>query len=289
MLLAHEGHEEEAIGWHADPLVLVGLAVTALAYYLLVIHRRRGGEQVPWPSVACFAAGLLVCLLAIESPLDALGEQRLISAHMAQHELLSSVAPLLIVIGLDYRITAPLLGPVLRPLVRHTGTRAALRAVTDPRTALVLWSLALGGWSIPVAFAAALHSDTVHILQHASLLVGGVLLWLPVLRPLPALHRLAVRAKLVYLACAGLVGSGVAAALLWAPGLLYADYADAPLLWVPSRLIDQRLAGGLMMAVDMTLVLGVAVWVAVRAVAGRDLERAQRLAVQHRARRAVLE
>lgn len=264
-------HAVESLGWQADPLVLVGAAIVAIGYLTLVVRARTTTGRAPPTSALAFAAGLLTCVLAVESPLDAIGEERLISAHMVQHELLATVAPLLLVVGLDYRITAPVFGPVLRPLVRHPGSRGVLRTVTDPRTALTLWSLAVGGWHVPVAYGAALRSDTVHILQHSSLLVGGVLLWLPVLRPLPSLHRLSVRAKLVYLGCAGVAGGAVAAALLWAPGLLYGDYADEPPLWLSSRQLDQRLAGGLMMAVDMTLVLGVAVWVAVRNVAGREL------------------
>lgn len=261
--------EGGVFAWHADTYVLAGVVVAATVYAGLVAWRRRVG-RVPWASVAAFAAGLVVCLLALESPLDEIGEQRLISAHMTQHELLAVVAPLLFAIGLDYRVTAPVLGPVLRPLVRHPASRRAVRAVTDPRLALMLWTGAVVGWQLPGAYAAALASDDVHIAQHVSLLLAGVLLWLPVLRPLPTPHHLAPQAKLVYLGLAGLAGSATAAALAWAPGLLYGDYADAPLLWLPSRLADQRLAGALMMAVDMAAILGAAVWVAVRSVAGRD-------------------
>jgi cytochrome c oxidase assembly factor CtaG len=246
-----------------------GVVAAATVYAGLVVRRRRVG-RVPWTSVAAFAAGLAVCLLALESPLDEIGEQRLISAHMTQHELLAVVAPLLFAIGLDYRVTAPVLGPVLRPLVRHPASRRMVRTVTDPRLALVLWTGTVVGWQLPDAYAAALASDDVHITQHVSLLLAGVVLWLPVLRPLPTPHHLPPRAKLVYLGLAGLAGSATAAALIWAPGLLYGDYADAPLLWLPSRLADQRLAGALMMAVDMAAILGTAVWVAVRWVAGRD-------------------
>ena len=47
-----------------------------------------------------YVAGLLVLGLALMSPLDAVGDGYLLSAHMGQHLLLSDVAPALLVLGL---------------------------------------------------------------------------------------------------------------------------------------------------------------------------------------------
>src|ERR1700733_2888483 len=90
------------------------------------------------------AAGSVVALIAaLCSPLDAIGDSWLLSAHMAQHILLSDIAPALLVLGLR----APLL-----PLGLPRGALAAIAPggrygrligiLTSPWVALPLWSVA---------------------------------------------------------------------------------------------------------------------------------------------------
>jgi len=50
----------------------------------------NAGHWVP------YAAGLLTIAVALLSPLDAIGDKYLLSAHMLQHVLLSDIAPALV-------------------------------------------------------------------------------------------------------------------------------------------------------------------------------------------------
>src|SRR5215213_10030016 len=90
------------------PLQLIGATVLALAY----AHRARTladrGRPVPAWRVASFAAGLILIVAAMASPLAHISEELLL-AHMVQHLLVGDVAALLLVIGL----TGPLLQPLL--------------------------------------------------------------------------------------------------------------------------------------------------------------------------------
>ena len=70
-----------------------------------------------------FAAGLACLTLPLVSPLDAAGEQYLVSAHMLQHMLIGDAAPALILLALR--------GPLLFFIV----PAAVLRAVRPRRTA----------------------------------------------------------------------------------------------------------------------------------------------------------
>lgn len=78
--------------WDWEPSVVAG-TVLLLAGYLAAVRFRFDGRTL------CFVAGSLVMLLALVSPLDALGDDYLFSAHMLQHILLDLVAPLLFVLG----------------------------------------------------------------------------------------------------------------------------------------------------------------------------------------------
>ncbi len=79
--------------WSWDPSVLVGCAALMTAYLAAVRFR-------PTRRAIYFAAGVVWLLLALVSPLDALGDAYLFSAHMLQHLLLLLVVPPLLLLGI---------------------------------------------------------------------------------------------------------------------------------------------------------------------------------------------
>jgi putative membrane protein len=182
------------------------------------------------------------------SPLDPLADDTLLSAHMAQHLLIGDVAPLLLVLGLRGPIAFFLLPcTVLRPLARMFWLRHALSFLLRPRVSFGVWAISLGAWHIPAAYDAALAHTALHQVEHASLFLGGFLLWTQIVDPTRR-RRLTVgrRAALATLALlAGMVLSEV----LLAAGPLYAHYAavtDRP--FGLTRATDQTRAGLLMTA-----------------------------------------
>ena len=94
MLAAHAGGQGSPwTAWGADPLVLMGVAVAAVLYGAGWWRLRGRGrpDLASLPRAACFAAGLAVIALALISPLDHIGEEYLLSAHMTQHMLIGDV------------------------------------------------------------------------------------------------------------------------------------------------------------------------------------------------------
>ena len=70
------------------------------------------------------AAGLAVGVLPLVSPLDAAGDQYLLSAHMLQHVLIGDLAPLLLVLAVRGPLVFFLVPPsLLRPLARSRRLR----------------------------------------------------------------------------------------------------------------------------------------------------------------------
>ena len=99
---AHTGHLhwwELDSTWTWNPLVLVPLLVSAGLYATGVarVWRRAGADRgVKIWQVGAFAAGWLLLVAALVSPLHWLGE-RLFTAHMIEHEILMTLAaPLLL-------------------------------------------------------------------------------------------------------------------------------------------------------------------------------------------------
>jgi cytochrome c oxidase assembly factor CtaG len=238
----------DALGWTLVPNIAAGLAAAALVYAALVARRWRRRHRLAWGRLIAFVGGLAVIALAVMSPLDSLADDRSFAAHMLQHELLMTVAPLLMLMGFDAQLLVPLTRAVIRPALRHQTTTRVLRALTSPSLAL------------------AYRNEMIHNAEHLQLLVVGLMFWAIILAPFPSLHRPSVTAKLTYLAIVSVLGSSLAAMLAFDPTSLYrVPYAGGEPWLGLSALAEQRLAAGVMMAIDMPAALAAAVWVVSRA------------------------
>lgn len=203
-----------------------------------------------------FLSGVALGTLAVVSPLDALAEETLLSAHMAQHLLIGDLAPLLLVLGVRGPICVFLLpAPVLRR-VTHSRVRAVIDVLLRPVVSFALWALPLAVWHVPRAYDLALDHPAVHVLQHASLFLGGLLLWIQVVDPARR-NRLSPGRRAAVAAAALAAGMALADVLL-AASPLYSHYAHTSDR--PSGLTyasDQNRAALLMM-LEQAATLGVA-------------------------------
>src|SRR5205085_4406102 len=120
------------------PVVLAGAGI-ALALYAQAWLRLRRRERASHPLL--FAAGVVGGVLAVVSPLDAVAEDQLLSAHMAQHLLLGDLAPLLIVLGLRGPVSFFLLPPkALRLTMQSSVLRRVGAALLRPEVSFTVWA-----------------------------------------------------------------------------------------------------------------------------------------------------
>jgi putative membrane protein len=226
------------MGWSFEPTQLVPVAVAALLYARRALTLARRGRPVPPWKVASFAGGLALIVLALVSPIDSIGEERLFSVHMVQHLLIGDLAPLLLVLGLS--------GPLLRPLLAPRAVQRA-RALTNPLVALPLWAANLYVWHLPRLYDAALEHPPFHALQHACFLAGGLLLWTTLLALLPGPRWFGRGAQVGGLAFVWIAGMVLANVFLWGDHAYYEPYVDAPRTWGLPTVADQRAGGGVML------------------------------------------
>lgn len=238
--------------WTFEPAVLVALAVPALWYACGVRslwHVAGRGRGIGAPQLWAFGGGLFTLLLALVSPLDAMGDA-LFSAHMTQHLLLILVAAPLMV------LSEPVL-PILWAIptaARRRGARwwtqaTALRAIAHTLTSpSVAWALHLGAlffWHIPAPYGWALRHDAVHALEHASFLGIAILFWWAVLQP-TGRRRVSYGMSVVYVSTAGMLMGALGAVLTFAPSPWYVAHLTTTAAWHLSPLEDQQLAGVIM-------------------------------------------
>jgi putative membrane protein len=236
--------------------------------YLLGVGplRQRFGwaERVDTGQVTAFLTGVLVMFVALLSPLHELGDNYLFSAHMVQHLLLTLVVPPLLLLG-----TPPWL---LRPLLRYPHVLGTARFLTLPVVAFLLFNVVFAVWHVPALYDLALRERGIHILEHLMFLVVGVIMWWPILSPLPELPRARYIVQILYLFIQPTVPSILGAVITFSGGVLYTWYAEAPRVWAISPHTDQQI-GGLIMWVPGGLVFLITLMVVFLVWASREESR----------------
>jgi putative membrane protein len=252
--------------WNFEPGVLIPVAISALWYGCGVraLWQSAGrGRGIRAPQIRAFSGGLITILIALISPIDAMGDD-LFSAHMTQHLLLILVAAPLIVLG------EPLL-PMLWAIphnarrgvthwwMRSTNTRAVVVFIVSPAAAWALHMAALFFWHIPAPYGWALDNEAVHALEHFCFLSTAVLFWWAVLQP-AARRRLSYGMSVVYVSTAGLLMSALGAILTLARYPWYAGHLTTTAAWHLTPLQDQQLAGVIMWVPASIVYVGAACW-----------------------------
>jgi cytochrome c oxidase assembly factor CtaG len=238
--------------WNFDLAVVIPAAILVLLYTRGLdrwVERTR--PHSIWRSVSFFA-GVATAVLAIESPLDALGERHF-TFHMIQHEALTMVAAPLILLGAP---TTPLLRGLPRfirrgavaPLARSGWAHITYRLLVHPITAFVLSTAVVFAWHVvPGWYVAALRDEALHIVQHASFALSAALGWWVVIDPRPLHARLTYPARIAFLLAASTPKAFIAAYIAFADRPLFAEwYATVPPAFEISLAQDQILAGMLM-------------------------------------------
>ena len=227
--------------WEWQLPLLVALVVADIGYLaMLVWSARRGRESSRSRSaLAFFTAGIVVVALAVMSPIGA-NDERFLSMHMLEHDLLMWVAAPLLVRGALPLITDEYRLPKL--------VRRSFRLVTRPPVALTIATLLVWTWHAPAAYGFALTNDSAHAFEHFCYIGANFIYWWPLMATpseIGGLRSNAARAG--YLVAGSLLFGLLAALLAFADHVWYPHYLHVAGATAASALADQRLAGALML------------------------------------------
>jgi cytochrome c oxidase assembly factor CtaG len=262
------------VSWNFSPIVVVAIVGYGVAYTLRWRRsREQGGARAAGVGrLVLWWAGIVALAVALVSPLDRLSEQ-FATAHMLQHLLLADVVPILFIVALTKWI--------LRPATRHVHRiERAAGPFGHPAFGVVAYVGAMWLWHIPALYDAALQHSAIHVLEHLSFAAAGFLYWWHLLSPIRSRMRLAGLGPILYMASTKLLVGFLGILLTFSPELLYDFYDNGGTRWGLSPHDDQQVAG-LVMALEQSLVMGVALaYLFVRMLAESDAadERAERYA-----------
>jgi putative membrane protein len=241
-------HTAARISWtdfSVHESTVVGIAGLAALYE----YGARTAARGPRPAQRwCYYAALVVLFFSLNGPLHDLSDSFLFSAHMVQHLMLALVVAPLGVLGVP--------GEMLRPVLAVRGVRRVAAWLTRPVHCFAIFNLVMAGWHLPPLYNYALAHHPIHILEHLLMLAASVIMWWPILSPLPELPRLSYPGQMLYLVLLSVSMSIVSVYLVYADSVLYPMYASAPRVWRITPMGDQML-GGLIMWIPGGLFFGV--------------------------------
>ncbi len=237
--------------WVLDPKIAVyvfGITALYLAWVGPLNRRRPGVEERPVQTkeIRWFLLGSFAALVALGPPIDDWSDWFFVSVHMFQHLLLMVVVVPCWLAGIP--------AWVYRPIFRQRWSDLTFRTMTRPVPAFLISSAIVIGWHLPILYNAALTSDVVHAIEHQFFILGGILLWWPLMSKVPEAPRLSTPVNCVYIFLLTIPSGIVGAFITYAGPGLYSAYDKATVR--PFGLdikTDQEIAG-LMMWVGMNAV-----------------------------------
>lgn len=232
--------------WQAYPGVWLFVLAIAAGFYLLIRrlaprHAPSGRPPLQRAEAAWFALGLVILWVASDWPVGALGAGYLLTVHTAQWILYTLVIPPFLLLGV----------PAWLPLAAPAESRGGrlLRVLAQPVVALLITDAILLGSHLPPVVDGFRRTQFGSFTVDLAWLVGGLVMWWPVLAPNPAISRVSYPWKIGYLFLSTLVPIVPAAFLTYADYPLYALYELAPRINEISAITDQQAAGLIMKAV----------------------------------------
>ena len=243
--------------WAFDPFLI--LAVVLAGWHeagLRRLARRSRPERTRQRRLRSlwFYGGLVVLLLAVESPVDYWADDYFL-VHMVQHLLLMFAAPSLVVAGAPWQpLLAALPGGTGRSVTRGVlagGWSRPLRAagglLLRPWVSVALFSAVMIFWHLTGPYDLGQANQAVHIwLMHGGFFVAGILFWLQFI-PSPPFHRkMPLLSQALALLGTNVIMIGLAMALsIFATRSVYPVFAHVPGVTLPAY-ADQQIGAAIL-------------------------------------------
>lgn len=239
------------VHWHTEPALLIGILAVVWCWLVLagpLRDRIDPAASFPKAELRWFVAGVVSFYLAVGSPLDAMGENFLFSAHMVQHNILMYLTAVFTVLAIPGWL-------VDRWIERSRLAARVLGFVFQPLVAGFAFTFTFCIWHFPVLYEAALHDKVLHMLEHLTMFGSSVLMLWPILNRSSRLPRINWGMQILYLFLLMVAQIPLFGILTFSTEVLYPTYELAPRISSLDPMSDQVLGGLLMKVANMILSL----------------------------------
>ena len=229
--------------------IIFGLVALEFIYLAIVFGLKNKfsiNPQIDYKKSFTFLLGIMVLFLALVWPVHYISEYYLFSAHMLQHIMISYIAPPLLLLGLNHKITDL--------LFKFKLSKFIFNFIFNPVFCFVLFNIVFGLWHIPNVYNLSVSFYKFHALEHTMFIISAIFMWWPLVTPSlikPSLHY---SLKLIYLFLLSIAQIIVFGIITYASENIYEHYQNSTYMFGLSPLEDQQL-GGVIMKVGTALIL----------------------------------
>jgi len=229
--------------YQAHPEVwLIVATILAFGYWVIRVLGPKAvpaGEPVVTRRQKMFFAGAVLLLWAASDwPMHDISEEYLYGVHMVQHMLITLVIPPLFLLSVPEWLA--------RLIVSTDGTSGIwVRRLTRPVTAAVLFNVLIAVTHMKTIVNFSIENGVFHYFVHLCVFSAALLMWMPVVSPLPEL-RASYPGQMIFLFLNSVLPTVPGAFLTVAESPLYRVYDHDVRVWGISAVDDQQFAGLIM-------------------------------------------
>ncbi len=235
------GLAEIARQWVFDPFWVAVLAAGMAAYAIAFRRSRRGSFVHPSSRLVLFVAGVAAIAVAVFSPLAHYGNE-LLWANFTGFLLLTMIAPPLLLLSAPLTLAFRASGPRRRKVLRGIYRSKLVTILTFPAASWLLFAVVTYVWQFTSLTDDAAAHALLRTFQQFTLLLVGIMFWMPGLAADPVRWRLPYPLRALYILLEmthkGLFGG----MFLSMNSAMHSGFASAAPAWAPSALTDQRIA-----------------------------------------------
>jgi putative membrane protein len=225
--------------FHGEVWALIAGALALGWYGVRVIQPRAialGYPAITVKQKTLYLTAVATMWVMSDYPIHDVAENYLYVVHMVQHMFLSMIIPALFVLSMPRWL--------LELMVPQDSTAwRLLGKYTRPLWGLLIFNALTVTLHFPVTVQISADSGALHFLLHLMVFMAGLLMWMPVIGPIKEWH-ISPLGKCIYLFGMSIVPTIPSGFLVFAEGIVYDHYDDAPFrVWGLSTLTDQTAAG----------------------------------------------
>jgi putative copper resistance protein D len=235
--------------WELEPVIVVGLVVTAGLYLWASGRLRRRGDAWSIGRDIAFVLGGLGTIALATLWWPGVYDDTLFWAHMTQHMLLSMLAPIFLALGAPVTLVLRTLPAGGRRRLAGALRSLPAKVLVNPLTGFAL----LFGTPVVLYFTslyeASLRNDALHELLHLHFIVAGCVFFWPIIGVDPVPNRLPHPLRMLLLFVTLPAHAWLGITIMSDNAVIGGDfYRDLARPWGPSLLHDQTIGGGLLWA-----------------------------------------
>ncbi|WP_080846611.1 cytochrome c oxidase assembly factor CtaG [Cytobacillus gottheilii] len=207
-----------------SPSLFLMLLVVLGVYFLLLTKFRSKfstSEPLTKKEAAYFTTGIILVYIIKGSPLDLMGHL-MFYAHMIQMAVLYLITPIFFILGIPKW--------VWRAMLAKKVIGKPFNFFTKPLVALILFNGLFSFYHIPLIFDTVKINFWLHEGYTAILFIVSIIMWWPLINPLPEQERLSGLKKVGYIFADGVLLTPACALIIFADTPMYATYSD-PNAW----------------------------------------------------------